>query len=308
MDFNLIYVENFLSLLKKMLPAFFILLIIIEFFYIAIFLKNYSKKETVVNLLTGGISVTIQSIIKIYFFTNLYPYVYEHSIFTISLGWHQVIITLLIYTFLQFAIHVIAHKVRLFWCLHEVHHSATHMNVTTGLRTSIFDQVSLEMLYLLIPFLGFHYIFYFLFYSINKFWGTFIHINEKLVRDIPWLKYILVTPAGHHIHHARNVPYLDKNYGELVPWFDFVFRTYKKEDVEPIIYGTLKINKAIGFWESQTHEFKHLILDIRSTSNILHKLGYIFMPPGWLPGNATHTASALQRNYNNLNTAKPALK
>jgi sterol desaturase/sphingolipid hydroxylase (fatty acid hydroxylase superfamily) len=297
MNFNLAYFEDFLSLLKKLLPSFFILLVVVEFFYLFVFVKNYSKKETAINLFTGGISVVIQSILKIYFFTNLYPYVYEHRLFNIQLGWHQVIITLLMYGFLQFFIHVVAHKVRFFWCLHEVHHSATHMNVTTGLRTSIFDQVSLEMLYLLIPFLGFHYVFYFLFYSINKFWGSFIHINEKLVSEIPWLKYILVTPAGHHIHHASNIPYLDKNYGELVPWFDFIFKTYKKQDEGAITYGTLKVTKEIGFWEAQTHEFKHLWQDVNNTSNYWHKLGYIFMPPGWQPGNNAFTASALQRNY-----------
>ncbi len=297
MEFKLQYFETFLKYTKLLLPYFFIALLVLEAIYFLVRLHKYKKSETFINLLTGVISILAQSILKIFFFTNIYPKVYSHRIFDIPLGWHQVFITLFIYTFLQWFIHLLAHKVRFFWCLHEVHHSATQMNVTTGLRTSIFDLVSLEMMYLLIPLFGFHYIFYFFFYSINKFWGSFIHLNEKLVGNIPILKYILVTPAGHHLHHARNIPYLDKNYGELVPWFDYLFKTYQKEAIEKIEYGTLKIIKEIGFWESQTHEFKSLWSDMKSTNNYFHKLFYVFMPPGWEPGSFEQTANNLQRDY-----------
>jgi sterol desaturase/sphingolipid hydroxylase (fatty acid hydroxylase superfamily) len=299
MHFKIVHFEDFLKYTKAFLPYFFISLLIIETVYLLFQLHKYKKKETITNLLTGGISIVAQSILKIFFFTNIYPIVYSHRIFDIPLGWHQVFITLFLYTFLQWFIHMLEHKIRFFWCLHEVHHSATQMNVTTGLRTSIFDLVSLEMLYLLIPLFGFHYVFYFFFYSINKFWGTFIHLNEKLISNIPFLKFILVTPAGHHLHHARNIPYLDKNYGELVPWFDFIFKTYEKEKAEKIEYGTLKITTEIGFWEAQTHEFKALWQDIKSTNNYYHKLLYVFMPPGWKPGNFENTAYSLQKQYAN---------
>jgi sterol desaturase/sphingolipid hydroxylase (fatty acid hydroxylase superfamily) len=302
MEFKIVHFETFLHYLKLALPYFFIALLVVETCFLVFQFHKYNKKETTINILTGVIGVVAQSILKLFFFTNIYPLVYSHKLFEISLGWHQFFATLFIYTFLQWFIHLLEHKIRFFWCLHEVHHSATQMNVTTGLRTSIFDLVSLEMMYLIIPFLGFHYIFYFFFYSINKFWGSFIHLNEKLVGNIPLLKYLLVTPAGHHLHHARNIPYIDKNYGELVPWFDYLFKTYEKEEIETIEYGTLKITKEIGFWESQTHEFKALWKDMRNTSNYLHKILYIFMPPGWQPGSFEKTASYLQKKYIKNNT------
>ncbi len=297
MEFRLVLFEIFLHYLKLALPYFFITLLIVETSFLVFRFHKYNKRETAVNVLTGIIGVLAQSILKLFFFTNIYPLVYSHRLFEISLDWYQIFATLFMYTFLQWFIHLLNHKIRFFWCLHEVHHSATDMNVTTGLRTSIFDLVSLEMMYLLIPFLGFHYIFYFFFYSINKFWGSFIHLNEKMVGNIPLLKYLLVTPAGHHLHHARNIPYIDKNYGELVPWFDYLFKTFEKEKVEKIEYGTLKITHEIGFWESQTHEFKALWKDMRSTPNYRYKILYIFMPPGWEPGSFNNTASSMQKNY-----------
>ena len=297
MDFSILKFQSFLFLLKNILPYVFLVLLVIELGHYFLNSKRYWKKEVGVNLLTSAFSVTIQYGIKFFLFTNLYPGVYEMRLFNLTPGWYQVVLVLLLYGFLQWFIHVLNHKVRLFWCLHEVHHSATEMNVTTGLRTSIFDQVSLEMLYLLIPLLGFHYIFYFLFYFINKIWGSFIHINEKLVGQIPFLKYLLVTPAGHHLHHASNIPYLDKNYGELIPWFDFIFKTYEEEKYEPIEYGTIKIKEPIGFWQAQIHEFKQLYHDIKTTACWWHKFSYLWMPPGWHPGNDAGTTKEMQRDY-----------
>jgi sterol desaturase/sphingolipid hydroxylase (fatty acid hydroxylase superfamily) len=287
--------ESILPVLKKYLPYFYGAIMLGEAIYLINKLKNYWHIETATNLATGAISIIAQSILKVFFMANIYPLVYEHRLINASFGWWQVGLGFLMYTFLQFFIHYLNHKIRFFWCLHEVHHSATEMNITTGLRTSIFDLVSLEMLFLLIPFFGVHYICYFVFYSINKFWGSFIHINENIVKEIPWLRYILVTPAGHHIHHASNIVYLDKNYGELVPWFDMLFKTYAQEKKEPIQYGTLKIKEKIGFWQSQIHEFKSLIEDVNSTSQWKNKLGYIFMPPGWQPGSFENTAKQLQK-------------
>jgi sterol desaturase/sphingolipid hydroxylase (fatty acid hydroxylase superfamily) len=297
MNFTIHQFEAFLFFLKNILPYVFLGLFVIEAGYFLLESKKYWKKEMAVNLMTSVISISFQYVIKYFLFSNLYPKVYEHRLFNISLGWQQVLATLLIYGFLQWFIHLISHKVRFFWCLHEVHHSATEMNVTTGLRTSIFDQVSLELLYLLIPLFGFHYVFYFLFYFINRIWGAFIHVNERLVGQIPVLKYILVTPAAHQIHHARNIPYLDKNYGELIPWFDFIFKTYKEQNHGPIQYGTTKVQVPLGFWEAQTHEFKQLWSDMRSTQSWRNKFAYLWMPPGWHPGNFENTTRVLQKKY-----------
>jgi sterol desaturase/sphingolipid hydroxylase (fatty acid hydroxylase superfamily) len=285
--------ELILSNLKYWLPIAFALQIGGETIFLLIRFRKLYYKETFVNLATGGLSFVIQAVLKTYFLANLYPWAYEHRMFELGLGPSTWIMGFLLYTFIQFFTHLIYHKVRLFWCLHEVHHSAIHMNTSTGLRTSIFDIVSLEMCNLFIPLLGIHPIVYFILYSINKFWGSFIHINENIVGRIPFFEYILVSPSAHHIHHASNIRYLDKNYGEVVPWYDMLFKTYEWEE-EKLTYGTLKVDKELGFWETQLHEIKSLIRDMRNAKGIGNKIALLFMPPGWLPGNKGITTRMLQ--------------
>ncbi len=276
------YIEAFFEQCKYLLPYFFVAFFVIEAIVLIIKLKSYFNKETSVNLVTGALTITIQTILKTVFLYNIYPIAYAHRIYTIHNFWWGLTCAFLLYTFIQFATHYIYHKVRFFWCLHEVHHSAIHMNITTGLRTSIFDIVSLDLFYLLIPFLGMDPMFYFLIYILNKFWGTFIHISEHLIKHHTIFNKIIVTPTVHHIHHASNGNYKDKNFGEIIPWFDIVFGTFSTYD-KPLIYGTTKVQQQIGFWEAQTHEFKALYNDIKNEKSFINKVKYIFMSPSWQP-------------------------
>jgi sterol desaturase/sphingolipid hydroxylase (fatty acid hydroxylase superfamily) len=289
------FFENLLQRLSYWLPVYFLVLMVGETVFLLFRFKKAFGKETRVNLATGIISIVVQAILKTIFFAGIYPAVYEERLWEIGIGLPAWVIGFLLYTFIQFGTHFLYHKVRLFWCLHEVHHSATNMNITTGLRTSVFDIVSLDILYLLIPLVGVHPLVYFIIYTLNKFWGAFIHINERIAGKIPFLEYFLVTPSAHHIHHARNIRYLDKNYGEIVPWFDMLFGTYVTETEKPE-YGTLKVQHEMGFWESQLHEFRSLWKDVKAADSWKHKLGYLFMPPGWEPGDDSETAYVLQQN------------
>lgn len=288
--------ENLFDFLKKWMPYYLVTMIAIEMvIHLVAFKRTYSK-ETWVNIATGIISIVVQAVLKTVFFTGLYPFVYEHRIWDLELNGYTILLGFFMYTFIQFGTHFLYHKVRLLWCLHEVHHSATKMDATTGLRTSIFDIVSLDILYILIPFVGVHPIVYFVLYSLNKIWGTFIHFSEKIVSRIPLLEYILVTPGIHQIHHASNLCYLDKNYGEVIPWYDKLFGTYASK-TDPPVYGTLSIKEEIGFWEAQVHEFRSLWADVKNAKGIVNKIKYFLLPPGWHPGDVTGTASYIQRKY-----------
>ena len=212
----------------------------------------------------------------------VFPIAYQHRIFHISNIYLGFALAFLLFTFVQFGVHYLNHRIRLFWCIHEVHHSATQMNVSAGLRTSIFDILPFDLFYLIIPFLGIHPLYYFLIYVLSKFWGTFIHLSEHVLKLRSICNRIIVSPTVHHIHHASNAIYVDKNFGEMIPWFDILFGMYSSID-EPLVYGTAKVQTHIGFWEAQTHEFKALIRDIKSTDSLQLKLKYMLMPPNWRP-------------------------
>lgn len=288
--------QSFLDVLKHWMPYYLVAMVAAETIYLLVRFKRTYTKETWVNLSTGVVSILIQAVLKTLFFTGLYPFVYEHRLWNLELNGYTFLLGFFMYTFIQFGTHYLYHKVRLLWCLHEVHHSAVRMDATTGLRTSIFDIVSLDILYLLIPLSGVHPIVYFILYSLNKIWGTFIHFNEKIVSRIPILEYVMVTPGIHHIHHASNIQYLDKNYGEVIPWYDKLFGTYAKQTVAPV-YGTTQVTEELNFWEAQLHEFRSLGRDVKKAKGIINKIKYFFMPPGWHPGDITGTASYIQNKY-----------
>jgi sterol desaturase/sphingolipid hydroxylase (fatty acid hydroxylase superfamily) len=258
-------------------------IIISETIYLLYQNKHAFLRETFVNLISGIVAVITQMFVKAYIIFDLHLRVYNNaSLFKMEVGWRTFAIGFFMFTFIQYATHYFYHKVRIFWCLHEVHHSAIHMNATTGIRTSIFDVISLDIFYLLMPLLGIHPIVYLLLYTASKFWGTVIHVNEKIINKIPLLENVITTPSNHHIHHARNPQYIDKNFGEVVPWYDMLFKTYAKENETPL-YGTLYVHNEISFWESQTHEFKRLHNDIKNANTLKNKIKYYFKPPGWYP-------------------------
>jgi sterol desaturase/sphingolipid hydroxylase (fatty acid hydroxylase superfamily) len=299
--------EQFFTSLKQWLPVYFTVLLAGETAILLWRFKKHYWREARVNLVTGAVTIIAQAVLKTWLLTGLYPTVYENGLFQLGLHWYAWVAGFFLYTFLQFITHIGYHKIRLFWCLHEVHHSALHMNVTTGLRTSVFDIVSLDAFYLLIPFFGIHPLVYFILYSLNKFWGAFIHVNENIVSRIPVLEKLLVTPGAHHIHHARNIPYLDKNYGEIIPWYDQLLGTWAPPTEKPV-YGTLVVQQELGFWDAQLHEFRRLWKDVKKGRGWRQKLGYLFLPPGWQPGDASGTTRAIQRRYHSETPAKQAVR
>lgn len=229
-----------------------------------------------------------------FFILNLYKYVFEYRIFDLGNGIQTLFLGFFLYSFFQYFTHFISHKIRIFWCLHEVHHSSTQLNGTAGIRNSIFDLISTEILYLFIPFLGVPPIVYLIIYSISKAWGSFIHINEKTVSNIPILNKFIVDPAIHQVHHAQNLIYLDKNYSEVTPIYDKLFGTFQPK-TEPIIYGASNHPPNLGFWDTHLFEFRNLKNDIKSVDLWKHKLLYLIKPPGWSPEGNNNTVKQKQR-------------
>lgn len=288
--------ENIYHYLNQFLSYYIVIFIVLELAYLLFYAKNLLIQETKINFLCGITVILTQTVFKTGLLATAYPTLYKHRIFDVGNGFAVIIYCVFLFTFLQYIVHYLNHKVRLFWCLHEVHHSATQMNATTGIRNSIFDVVSTDALYFLIPFLGVPPLVFLIVYGTTKIWGNFIHINEKLVSELPFVNWFLVDPAGHHIHHASNLKYLDKNYGELTSLYDKLFKTHMPLTEKPV-FGTLTHPVVTGFWDSQLHEFRKLYVDVKSVKNWRIKLQFIFMSPGWLPDGKGQTTRMLQRAH-----------
>jgi sterol desaturase/sphingolipid hydroxylase (fatty acid hydroxylase superfamily) len=141
----------------------------------------------------------------------------------LSDGWRFVIGIVLV-DFCMWLQHRVNHFIPWLWELHAVHHSQKEINFFTDFRYHVLEYVVRET-FLAIPFvlLGVQVpdIVYF---SIVRRWYTrFYHANIRT--DLGPLRYVLVTPQSHRIHHSIEPRHQNKNFGSLLSVFDFVFGT-----------------------------------------------------------------------------------
>ena len=142
--------------------------------------------------------------------------------------WIAVTATVVIRSFVGYVIHLLTHKVPLFWRLHRVHHLDTHVDVTTSLRTHPLE-FTLAFLILLpltiaIGLTPWVLVVYELMHLVV---GLLSHANlrlpERLDRSLRW---IFVTPNMHCLHHSSYQPETDSNYGQVFSVWDRLFGTY----------------------------------------------------------------------------------
>lgn len=142
--------------------------------------------------------------------------------------WLQVAIFFLINDFLFWFSHMTRHKVRFLWYFHAIHHSQEHLNAMTTYRGHYFDGVASDIIKTL-PYLilGGTLPSFALYLVLNNFWGYFIHSNVRT--NLGPLKYILVSPQFHRVHHSVEPEHFDRNYGERLILWDWLFGTMVKD-------------------------------------------------------------------------------
>jgi sterol desaturase/sphingolipid hydroxylase (fatty acid hydroxylase superfamily) len=138
--------------------------------------------------------------------------------------WAKFPFVLLLRDFLHWCQHYLNHKVPLFWELHKIHHSQKELNFFTDFRYHVLEYI-VKQTFLLIPFLilGISLptvVALAIFYS----WYTrFYHGNIRT--NLGPLRYILVTPQSHRVHHSVEARHRETNFGSLFCVWDFLFRT-----------------------------------------------------------------------------------
>lgn len=125
--------------------------------------------------------------------------------------------------------HLAFHHVEFLWRLHRMHHADLEVDVTTGLRfhpIEIVLSMGIKMAAVLV--LGAPVAAVILFEVLLNASSLFNHANiyipEKVDRI---LRYFIVTPDMHRIHHSVIRRETDSNFGFNVPWWDYLFGTYR---------------------------------------------------------------------------------
>ncbi|HEX9771649.1 MAG TPA: sterol desaturase family protein [Kiloniellales bacterium] len=129
--------------------------------------------------------------------------------------------------------HYLRHRVAFFWPFHAVHHSQVELNIFTNHRFHIVDRFVAKTIVFL-PLMAFQLnVVDILALEIVKKWYTRLyHANVRSNFGI--LRYVLVTPQSHRIHHSRDPRHHERNYGFLFSIWDHLFGTqYRNYDEYP---------------------------------------------------------------------------
>jgi sterol desaturase/sphingolipid hydroxylase (fatty acid hydroxylase superfamily) len=106
--------------------------------------------------------------------------------------------------------HVATHHVPWLWRLHRVHHADVDYDLTTGSRFHPLEIVLFEVLL--------------------SSAAMFNHGNIRLPLVLDRvLRWAIVTPDMHRVHHSVHMDEANRNFGFNLPWWDRLFGTYRSQ-------------------------------------------------------------------------------
>jgi sterol desaturase/sphingolipid hydroxylase (fatty acid hydroxylase superfamily) len=125
--------------------------------------------------------------------------------------------------------HVMFHAVPTLWRLHRVHHADQDFDVTTGTR---FHPVEILISTLAkcaaVAAIGAPPAAVLVFEVLLNATAMFNHANASLPAGAErWLRWLVVTPDMHRVHHSVVYDESSSNFGFSLPWWDRLFGTYR---------------------------------------------------------------------------------
>ncbi len=140
----------------------------------------------------------------------------------------SVVVVVLTLDFSFYVAHVAMHKIPAFWRFHRVHHSEPAVDVTTTIRQhpgeGILRYAFMSAFALAIGASPGAFAVYRLWSALS---GLLEHANLRLPLGLAGVLSLVFTwPDMHKIHHSRDPRYTDTNYGNIVSWWDRLFRTF----------------------------------------------------------------------------------
>ena len=178
--------------------------------------------EPVLHALIVGTYVALLAKIYGWYFSNL-----TFAGLTGMPGWIRFIMALLLLDLGYWVQHYINHKVPFLWKLHALHHSQKQLNFFTDFRYHPVEYI-VRHTFVTLPF-------FFLKIDppvivavavITGWYSRFYHGNIRT--NLGPLRYILVTPQSHRIHHSIEAEHRDTNFGSIFSIWDFLFRKQYK--------------------------------------------------------------------------------
>ena len=139
--------------------------------------------------------------------------------------------SVLILDFFIWLQHVMVHAIPLLWRLHRVHHADLDFDVTTGARFHTLEiLLSMGIKFTVILLLGPPLVAVVIFEVLLNATSMFNHSNVRMPLGLDRvLRWFVVTPDMHRVHHSTEDDETNSNFGFNLPWWDRLFGTYRDQ-------------------------------------------------------------------------------
>jgi sterol desaturase/sphingolipid hydroxylase (fatty acid hydroxylase superfamily) len=173
-------------------------------------------------------------------------------------SWLAVVLSVLALDLAIYGQHVLFHAVPVLWRLHLVHHADRDIDVTTGLRFHTLEiLLSMGIKAAAIVLLGAPPLAVLVFEVLLNATSMFNHSNVAMPL---WLDRVLrtfvVTPDMHRVHHSTIRRETNSNYGFNLPWWDYLFGTYRAQPAR----GHERMHIGLAEYQDERPLWLHWIL------------------------------------------------
>ena len=146
-------------------------------------------------------------------------------------SWLAVVLAVLILDLAIYLQHVMLHAVPALWRVHRMHHADLDFDVTTGVRfhpIEIFISAGLKLV--VVVAIGVPVFAVLIFEVLLNATSLFNHSNVTIPAGIDRvLRWFVVTPDMHRVHHSVVASETNSNFGFNLPWWDRLLATYRAE-------------------------------------------------------------------------------
>jgi sterol desaturase/sphingolipid hydroxylase (fatty acid hydroxylase superfamily) len=148
-----------------------------------------------------------------------------------SAMWLKLPVALLLLDLAIYLQHRLFHYVPVLWRFHRMHHADLDIDVTTGARFHPVEiLLSLGIKSLVIVTAGPPPMAVLAFELALNATSMFNHSNVRIPSSLErLLRWLVVTPDMHRVHHSILRRETDSNFGFNLPWWDRLFRTYRAQ-------------------------------------------------------------------------------
>ena len=149
-------------------------------------------------------------------------------------GWFAVLASVIVLDLVIYLQHVMFHAVPALWRLHRMHHADLEFDVTTGLRFHPIEiLLSMGLKLAVVAALGPPAIAVLIFEVLLNATAMFNHSNVRIPLKLDrLLRWMVVTPDMHRVHHSIRPAETNSNFGFNLPWWDRLLGTYRPQPKE----------------------------------------------------------------------------